>query len=335
MKNNPFDKLRTRKGTASLVVVIAIVVVALIAGYFAFKYSGTTNNGQAQNDQVAIKQLIESFGSKLNDINKLRPESEVKTAIQKSYSDFATSELLSRWLANPQEAPGRTVSSPSPDRIEVDQISIISPSDYTVIGSLIWWTSAGESKQSVYVSVVKEGDKWFINKFELQPQSNTDKTADWEIYISEDPKYVFELKHPSDWSLTKDWPVTIAQNGTGGRLYFSIKTVQGFSNYTWESRITNAKVSYNKQSGKWESVVGSKKDEEKIWGMTFPGDEIYLLQSKDAGWSYDEYIIPLSNRDLVVVLSTSYGSGEGASAESIQQTATFQSQLETVVKTVR
>ena len=188
MKNN-------NKGAVNIILVILVVVVALGLGYFAFQKSDSSNDKQTENDQAAIKQLVESFGTKINSVDKISSEENVKADIQKYYSVFISPDLMSKWQANPKDAPGHIVSSPWPDRIEVDQISIISPTDYTVIGSLIWKTSTGESKQGVYLSVVKEDDEWLINNFTITgPEVASDPYAG---------HIILSAGSPPDWSHPK------------------------------------------------------------------------------------------------------------------------------------
>jgi len=58
IKNNPFDgfdkltagRLRASKGAVNIWLVVLVVVVAAIAGYFVFKNSGTPKTDQPQNE---------------------------------------------------------------------------------------------------------------------------------------------------------------------------------------------------------------------------------------------------------------------------------------------
>ena len=47
------------------------------------------------------------------------PAAVVKKSMTDNYSEFVTPELLSKWESDPKNAPGRLVSSPWPDHIEI------------------------------------------------------------------------------------------------------------------------------------------------------------------------------------------------------------------------
>jgi hypothetical protein len=53
----------------------------------------------------------------------LAPSEVLLSALDDAYSPFVTVELLDKWTSQPQAAPGRKVSSPWPDRIEITGIS--------------------------------------------------------------------------------------------------------------------------------------------------------------------------------------------------------------------
>jgi hypothetical protein len=106
---------------------------------------GTPQTSQ-ETEQQAITSLVENFGKKLKMGSLLAPEQDVRNNLQTHYADFVSSSLLEKWQNDPQQAPGRLVSSPWPDRIDVLSIENMSEDRYRVKGEIIEVTSAGGGK---------------------------------------------------------------------------------------------------------------------------------------------------------------------------------------------
>jgi hypothetical protein len=87
------------------------------------------------------------------------------------YAPLVTDALLARWLAHPDSAPGREVSSPWPERIEVRSVEAAGESACVVRGMVIYLTSMevthGGAAERVPVTVrVVEDDGWRIARYE-------------------------------------------------------------------------------------------------------------------------------------------------------------------------
>ena len=63
-------------------------------------------------EETEIRDLVENFGKRLQDVSLLSPDAAQE--IQKQYSEFVTPALLEMWMNDVSEAPGRIVSSPWP-----------------------------------------------------------------------------------------------------------------------------------------------------------------------------------------------------------------------------
>lgn len=70
-------------------------------------------------------EVVEDFGSKLQRVPLMAPEDEVAKSIKENYSDLVSP--AEKWINNPQNAPGRVVSSLWPDRIEILKVGIHIP----------------------------------------------------------------------------------------------------------------------------------------------------------------------------------------------------------------
>lgn len=120
-----------------------------------------------------ITNLIEGFGSKLQLVSLLSPADVLEESIKENYIDFVSPELITKWTADPESAPGRLVSSPWPDRIEIESIDMISQEEYKVLGKIVEVTSVEAenngvaAKRAIQLKVVKLNDNWIINEVVL------------------------------------------------------------------------------------------------------------------------------------------------------------------------
>lgn len=125
----------------------------------------------------AVRRLVTLFGARMQTVSLLAPDSIAASRLQEAYGTLVTPDLLSDWMARPTAAPGRRVSSPWPDRIEVKAVTPASADEYLVTGSLIFESSAGESAESVgrrpvRLHVRRSGSgRWRISMYEQSPGS--------------------------------------------------------------------------------------------------------------------------------------------------------------------
>jgi len=128
----------------------------------------------------AVRRLVTLFGSRMQAVSLLAPDSLAASRLQEAYGTLVTPDLLSDWMARPATAPGRRVSSPWPDRIEVKSVTPAGVDEYVVTGALVYASSAsGESAaraaaRPVRLRVRRSGDGgWRISMYE-QPPPATD-----------------------------------------------------------------------------------------------------------------------------------------------------------------
>lgn len=121
-------------------------------------------------DMSQVSELVTTFGAYQKSIQVLGPATTTKSDIQQNYGQFVTGELLQQWRLNPSLAPGRTTSSPWPDRIEIDSVSP-QGSGYVVSGRLILMTATGESGEiPVVMIVIREEEAWKIAAYQEAAQ---------------------------------------------------------------------------------------------------------------------------------------------------------------------
>lgn len=145
--------------------IIIAVIVFLMAAFIIYSIYNN-NNSKDESKDVII--LVEDFGSTLKNVSLLAPRDLVIEAIEANYSPYVTDELMQSWLAHPRRAPGRTTSSPWPERIEITEVKRLSEGEFSVKGRIVEVTSseAGGGAavyRPVELIVRKVGNKWLID----------------------------------------------------------------------------------------------------------------------------------------------------------------------------
>ncbi len=120
-------------------------------------------------EAAEVENIVLSFGSKLKMVSLLAPDELLKESMNENYGKLVTKELIKKWIKNPSEAPGRAVSSPWPDRIDIESSDRVSDNKYKIKGFIIEVTSAektsGEiaAKREIILDVEKIDGSWVIS----------------------------------------------------------------------------------------------------------------------------------------------------------------------------
>jgi len=116
--------------------------------------------------EAEIRELVKDFGKKLQLVSLQAPDAAQE--IQDQYSDFVEPALLESWVNDVMNAPGRIVSSPWPDRIEISTLSKEGSDRYVVNGFIIEVTSLevanGGAADKLPVRIIVQNDQghWLI-----------------------------------------------------------------------------------------------------------------------------------------------------------------------------
>lgn len=117
-------------------------------------------------------EVVEEFGRRMKNVSILAPGDQAAAAIRRNYAGLVEPDLLSRWTASPGTAPGRRVSSPWPDRIEVQRTSTPQKGSAVVEGLVVEVTSAGESDRLPAEITLRQHDStWLIHRFSEQSET--------------------------------------------------------------------------------------------------------------------------------------------------------------------
>jgi hypothetical protein len=120
-------------------------------------------------EEAEITELVEKFGTRLQMVSLLAPDAVQE--LQKQYAEFVSPALLEAWLNDISKAPGRMVSSPWPDRIEITNLSSESSDRYEITGYIVEITStevgSGETPAKIPVRIVVQRAQggWLISEY--------------------------------------------------------------------------------------------------------------------------------------------------------------------------
>src|SRR5690606_30695861 len=91
--------------------------------------------------EAAVRSVVEAFGRQPRQVTRLAPMDQARQALEDHNAPYVTEELLAAGRSDPRSAPGRTVSSPWPDRIEIESAALLPGGTYRVDGRVIEVTS--------------------------------------------------------------------------------------------------------------------------------------------------------------------------------------------------
>lgn len=149
-----------------------------------------------ESERHEVRQLTESFGQKMKLVSILAPIDEVQKSITEHYGELVDDELLKQWLENPVQAPGRTVSSPWPDRIDISDITKTADGTYEVTGHIIEVTSDQPDEAArvpITLTVQRSANGWRITDVRIGEDQAADNTA----YTNE--RFGFRFTLPESW----------------------------------------------------------------------------------------------------------------------------------------
>jgi len=171
-------------------------------------------------DESVVRALTENFGKDLRMVSLTAPKDAAAAQIKRYYSEYVTEELLQKWTADPQSAPGRMVSSPWPDRIEILTLQGTDENQYSVSGEIIEVTGMesqnGEAaaKRPVTLAIERENDRWLISDVTMGDYLQHGPV------VYDNTRYGFRFYLPETWKgysvVEEQWEGTpIATNGKG------------------------------------------------------------------------------------------------------------------------
>ncbi|MFA7310185.1 MAG: hypothetical protein WC050_04765 [Candidatus Paceibacterota bacterium] len=155
---------------------IALVPLIIIAAVL-LRLSSRPDSASSQPIDPQVALTVAQFGKQLQKVPLLGSPETTRVTMESSYGPYVTTELLSVWEANPQNAPGRLTSSPWPDRIEILSVDPQADDSYVVHGMVIEVTSNEiehggiAAMYPITLRLARHDAKWLIMQFERGPYS--------------------------------------------------------------------------------------------------------------------------------------------------------------------
>lgn len=118
-----------------------------------------------------VRTVVETLGERMRLVSLLAPDTLVSRALEDAYAPLVTSSLLTRWLADPASAPGRTVSSPWPERIEIQSVESAGAQACRVEGMVVYVASAANTasaevaREPAVFELVQQDGAWRIDGY--------------------------------------------------------------------------------------------------------------------------------------------------------------------------
>ncbi len=132
---------------------IGLALIILIAAAFVISF---VLERPVPKDRTAEAQgVVETFGSAMQNVPLLAEGEVLDDAFDTHYGALVAPELLSSWKQDPQSAPGRLVSSPAPERIEVSSVARTESGGYQFEANVIE-TAQGIEASRYPVSITVE-----------------------------------------------------------------------------------------------------------------------------------------------------------------------------------
>ncbi len=129
----------------------------------------TSTPVDSASEEAQVRALVQGFGKRLGQVSLLAPDAAQE--LQTQYSEFVSPALLQSWMKDPSNAPGRRVSSPWPDRIEITTLAKVAPDRYVITGNVIEITSvelvSGGAAATLPVRIVAQRSqgRWLIAEY--------------------------------------------------------------------------------------------------------------------------------------------------------------------------
>lgn len=124
----------------------------------------------------SVRQVVEAFGGQLATVSLLAPQNAVRRDMRAKYEPYVEPALLESWIARPADAPGRTVSSPWPEYIDIERIESLDDNRYRVTAEVVYVSSTEQAsgtaaqRKPVTIAVSRTADgRWLISDWRVMP----------------------------------------------------------------------------------------------------------------------------------------------------------------------
>ncbi|MGH7141045.1 MAG: hypothetical protein ACREGH_00210 [Minisyncoccia bacterium] len=163
-----------RAALRAIVVLIIVAAIAVLVYFFRAPEASTPAAESAESGVAAASLTLARFGMVLQQVSLLAPSASSTIAAQ--YAPYVAPALLLEWESDPSVAPGREVSSPWPDHVEITSAAA-QGNAVNLAGNIVLMTSnevehGGNAGLIPFTATISNvGGSWLITNFsESSPQ---------------------------------------------------------------------------------------------------------------------------------------------------------------------
>ena len=140
-----------------ITVVVSAAILLTTSGTSHLWAEAPTAIHRTSDQATAANTVVTEFGKRLRMVAVLAPKEMVTKALDEEYSALVSADLLAIWKNNPEKAPGKRTSSPSPEQIDISSIEAKGHDTYVVKGKVIaeqsvlqiqWFLYSGEPERN-------------------------------------------------------------------------------------------------------------------------------------------------------------------------------------------
>jgi hypothetical protein len=148
---------------------ITLLAVVSLTACAAPLPTPTQTSARNLDEEAEIRNVVENFGKRLQAVSLQSPN--ISQEMKEQYSEFVSLTLLETWMSNVSKVPGRIVSSPWPDRIEITTLAKEGSDKYVITGFVVEVTSmevvsgGAAAKIPVHIVVQKIQGRWTITEY--------------------------------------------------------------------------------------------------------------------------------------------------------------------------
>ena len=159
--------------TMRIIVVISVAIFLTTSGTHLWAEVPTAIH-RISDQETAVKMVVTEFGKRLRMVAVLAPKEMVAKAMDEEYSALVSADLLAIWKNDPEKAPGKRTSSPSPERIDISSIEAKGHDTYVVKGRVILLTAQERRDGGIFqanpvtMTVEQRHGKWIITAYREQ-----------------------------------------------------------------------------------------------------------------------------------------------------------------------
>jgi hypothetical protein len=124
-----------------IIVVVSAAILLTTSGTSPLWAQAPTAIPRTSDQATAVRTVVTEFGKRLRMVAVLAPKEMVAKAMDEEYPALVSTDLLAIWKNNPEKAPGKRTSSPSPERIDISSIEAKGHDTYVVKGRVILLTA--------------------------------------------------------------------------------------------------------------------------------------------------------------------------------------------------